>query len=84
MAVPAAAQLTNKTYSLDVPDVDTLNLTDGEHTVASVDTDHGKLEARVTVKGKVISDNRYFIRGKPLKEIPERQLPGWIRLPSES
>jgi len=61
LAVPAAAQLTNKTYNLDVPDTDTLKkLKDGEHVIAAVETDRGKLEVRVRVKGKAVSDHRFL------------------------
>ena len=74
LAVHAAAECTTKTYTLDVPDATTLKLKDGDHTVAAVATEHGKLEARVTVKGKVVSEPRLFIGGKLLKEISESQI----------
>lgn len=33
-----------------------------------LETEHGKLEARVNVKGGVVSDPIYYIRGKLLTE----------------
>lgn len=75
LTVPAAAECRSKTYTLDVPDASTLKLKDGEHTIAAVATEQGKLEARVTVKGKIVSETKLFVGGKPLKEISETQIP---------
>ena len=75
LTVPAIAQEC-KVYGLDVPDPDTLNLIkDGEHVIASADTVVGKLEARVTVKSKVVSSPWVFLDGKPMKKITEAQIP---------
>jgi hypothetical protein len=73
LAVPASAQC--KQYKLELPDLDTLKLKDGEHVVGAVETENGKLEARVTVKGKVVSDPILFIGGKRMQEVPESQIP---------
>ncbi|HUL23716.1 MAG TPA: hypothetical protein VLZ10_19835 [Thermodesulfobacteriota bacterium] len=73
LAGPAAAQC--KQYKLELPDLDTLNLKDGEHVVGAVETLRGKLEARVTVKDKVVSDPILFIGGTRMTEVPESQIP---------
>jgi hypothetical protein len=64
-----------KTFKLEVPDPATLNLKDGEHVIAAVETDHGKFEARVIVKDKVASEPRLFIGRKLLEETPESRIP---------
>ena len=74
LTVPAVAQ-DCKVSGLDVPDASTLNLKDGEHVIASADTVAGKLEARVTVKNKVVSSPWVFLDGKPLNKITEAQIP---------
>jgi len=74
LTVPAVAQEC-KVSGLDVPDPSTLNLKDGEHVIASADTVAGKLEARVTVKNKVVSSPWVFLDGKPLNKITEAQIP---------
>ncbi len=70
----AADPCSSKTYELNVPDPATLHLKDGEHTIASVNTDQGKFEARVRVKGGVVSDDGFWANGKRLKEGRESDL----------
>jgi hypothetical protein len=74
LAGSAASPCSSKTYELNVPDPATLKLKDGEHVIAAVGTDHGKLEVRVQVKGGVISDNEFWANGKRLKEGQESDL----------
>src|SRR5262245_20993462 len=71
--VPAAAECTK--YELVLPDLSTLKLPDGEHTVGTLDTKIGKLEARVTVKNKVVSDPRPYRNGTLMKATPDSELP---------
>ena len=73
--VAVAGNCTSKTYEVDVPDTATLKLKDGEHTIAAIETFHGKLEARVMVKRGVVSDPILFLDGKPLKEISKSEIP---------
>jgi hypothetical protein len=77
VAIPAATDC--KTYKLEVPDPASLKLSEGEHTIAGVATDHGRFEARVTVKNKEISEPHYFLGGKLLKPTPESEVPGDLR-----
>jgi hypothetical protein len=77
VAIPAATDC--KTYKLEVPDPASLKLRDGEHTIASMATDHGRFEARVTVKNEVASEPHYYIGGKLLKETPESEIPANLR-----
>lgn len=80
LTVPAVAQEC-KVSGLDVPDPSTLNLVkDGEHVIASADTVAGKLEARVTVKNKVVSSPWVFLDGRPLKKITEAEIPKEVLL----
>ena len=64
-----------KVHKLELPDPDTLKLSDGEHVIASTDTENGKFEARVDVKNRVASKPRLYIGGKLLREAPESQIP---------
>ena len=68
----SAAQLT-------LPNLNALKLTDGEHVVGMLQTELGKLEARVNVKGGEVSDPDYYLRGKHLKEAPNAKVPRSIR-----
>lgn len=72
LAVPAAAQC--KISKLDLPDLATLNLSDGEHLIKAVELGKGKLEVRVNVKGKVVSDPILYFRGKRMKKTPESEI----------
>lgn len=72
LAVPAAAQC--KTGKLELPDLATLKLPDGEHTIKAVELGKGKLEVRVNVKGKVVSDPILYFRGKPMKKTPDSEI----------
>lgn len=51
----AVGSNTCKVHKLELPDPDTLKLPDGEHVIASVDTENGKFEARVSVKNRIAS-----------------------------
>jgi len=64
-----------KVHKLELPDPETLKLPDGEHVIASVDTENGKFEARVNVKNKVASRPRLYIGGKLLREARESEIP---------
>ena len=75
LALPAAAQC----KKVELPDLDTLNLSDGEHTIKAVNLRKGKLEVRVKVKGKVVSDPILYFRGKPMKSTPESELSKPVR-----
>ena len=57
-----------KSYKLTLPDQATLKLADGEHAIGSLQTEHGSLEARVTVAGKDISAPRFLIGGGPCEK----------------
>ena len=72
LAVPAAAEC--KTYKLDIPDTDTLKLPDGEHVIASVAHEKGRLEVRVNVKSGVVSERQFFLGGKLLTKKAEAQV----------
>jgi hypothetical protein len=79
LATRAAAECTSKSYKLSLPDRATLKLADGEHAIGSLQTEHGSLEARVTVKGKDISVPRFLIGGRSLREVSESALPQGLR-----
>ena len=64
-----------KVHKLELPDPDTLKLPDGEHVIASADTENGKFEARVNVKNKVASKVRLYVGGKLLSEARESEIP---------
>src|SRR5262249_37179656 len=70
-----ASPCSTKTYELAVPDASTLHLRDGDHVIAAVSTEHGKLEVRVHVKGDAISENEFFLNGKPLRRVLESGVP---------
>jgi hypothetical protein len=63
------------TQQLEIPDLGTLHLLDGEHVIAQADTVNGKLEVRVTVKKSIVDGPTYYIRGKRLKETPAARIP---------
>src|SRR5690242_18272185 len=64
-----------KVHKLELPDPNTLKLPDGEHVIASADTENGKFEARVNVKNKVASKPRLYIGGMLLREARESEIP---------
>ena len=64
---------------VQLANLDALKLTEGEQVVAMLETEHGKLEARVNVKGGVVSDPIYYIRGKLLAETPESKVTAAVR-----
>jgi hypothetical protein len=68
-----------KAHKLEIPDPGTLKLADGEHVIASVDTENGKFEARVSVKNKVASKPRFYIGGKLLNPARESEIPKEFR-----
>ena len=68
-----------KTYRLDVPDPADLTLKDGEQVIASTSTPNGRLEARVTVKGGVASQPRFYLGGRLFETIPESKVPAEVR-----
>ncbi len=70
----AAGPCSSKTYELTVPDPATLHLKDGSHVIASLNTEHGKLEVRVRVKGGVVSDDGFWANGRRLREGKESDL----------
>jgi len=74
LAIPAAADCVNQSFSLDIPDTATLKLPDGGHVIAAVGTRFGKLEARVAVKTKVVSEPQFYLGGKLLRAVQESQL----------
>jgi len=74
LAVPAVADCVNQGFNLDIPDTNTLKLPDGSHVIAAVGTPFGKLEARVTVRSKVVSEPQFYLGGKLLKPVQESQL----------
>lgn len=77
LAVPVAAETPVRcdTGQLELPDLDTLKLPDGEHMIAKSESVNGKLEARVGVKGKIVSDPIFYIRGMRLQKTPESGVP---------
>jgi hypothetical protein len=66
-------------FKLDVADPATLSLQDGDYVIGAVDTERGKFEARVSVRGKVVSEHRFFLGGRLLRPTPESQVPPVIR-----
>ena len=68
-----------KVFDLESPDPGTLSLKDGEHVIASTATPGGKVEVRVVVKGKDISDNQLYLGGKLMRPTPEARVPGDIQ-----
>jgi len=68
-----------KTYRLEVPDPAELHLKDGERVIASTSTPNGPLEARVTVRGGVASEPRYYLGGKLFEKIPDSKVPDEVR-----
>ena len=55
-SVAAASMAKCETSELTIPDLDGTALGEGEHVVGEAQTPRGKLEVRVSVKNKVISD----------------------------
>lgn len=56
------------THELVIPDVGDRHLKNGDYDVAFTDLAHGKLVARVHVKGNVASEPVFFFNGKALKQ----------------
>src|SRR5690348_4113005 len=77
----AAAQVGGECHvgTLDIPNLSTLSLPDGHHTIASAETGHGRLEARVTVRGKSVSAPEFFLSNRRMGDVPEAKLPKRIR-----
>jgi len=68
-----------KIFKLELPETDTLALNDGERVLGSTTTEAGKFEARVTVRARVVSPPRFYIRGKLMTATPEAQIPPELR-----
>jgi hypothetical protein len=64
---------------MTLPNLNALKLPDGEHVVGMIETEVGKLEARVKVKGGEVSDPDYYLRGMRLTETPNSNIPKSIR-----
>jgi hypothetical protein len=64
---------------MTLPNLNALKLSDGEHVVGMLDTELGKLEARVNVKGGEVSDPNYYLRDKRLTETPTSKIPRSVR-----
>ena len=77
LSVAVAAKCVSVT--VEVPEPAELNLQDGDHVIASANTERGKFEARVQVRGKVASAPRFYIGGRLLNNTPEAQVPSDLR-----
>ena len=77
LTVPAAAQCISGKLAL--PKLSSLTLSDGEHVIASTETGRGKLEARVRIRGKAVSDPSYFLGEQRMKDTPESKIPKSLR-----
>jgi hypothetical protein len=74
-----AAECEVLNLNLSVPDPATLKLSDGDHVIASAPATKGRLEVKVTVKGKDISENRYYLGGRLMRNTPETAVPKEVR-----
>jgi hypothetical protein len=63
------------TAELRLPDLNALKLPDGEQVIGMLETEYGKMEVRVDVKGGIVSDPKYYIRGKLLTVTPGSKIP---------
>jgi hypothetical protein len=79
MAVAVVVAADCKVFEMATPDPATLKLPDGEHVIGSVATPGGKIEARVVVKGKDISNNQLYLAGKAMRSSAQSQVPNDIR-----
>ncbi len=77
--VLVAAECKVLNLNLNVPDPGTLKLSDGDHVIASAPATKGRLEVKVTVKGKDISENRYYLGGRLMRNTPESEAPKEVR-----
>lgn len=77
LTVPAASVC--KTFKLEVPDPAELKLKDGDQVIASTSTPNGTLEARVTVRGGVASEPRFYLSGRLFEKVPDSKVPDEIR-----
>jgi hypothetical protein len=73
-SLAAAGPCSSKTYSLSVPDPATMQLKDGDHAIATLNTEHGRFEVHVRVSGKTISEHEFWANGRRLKEGKESDL----------
>jgi hypothetical protein len=78
-SVAAASMAKCETSELTIPDLDGTALGEGEHVIGEAQTPRGKLEVRVSVKNKVISDPTFLIGGKRLKKTKYSKVPKDIR-----
>jgi hypothetical protein len=76
---PRTGAVTCSAAQLVLPDLNVLKLKDGEHVVGMLETEAGKLEARVSVKGGSVSDPDYYLSGKKLTETPDSKIPKPVR-----
>jgi len=63
------------TAEVNIDDLNKTGLADGQHVVGEAQTPRGKLEVRVNVKKKVISDPFFVIDGKQLKRTSYSKVP---------
>lgn len=67
------------TGQLKLADLNALKLPEGEQVIGMLETEYGKLEARVDVNGGIVADPKYYIRGKLLTVSPESKIPKPLR-----
>jgi hypothetical protein len=76
----ASAQSSNKgeaqcgTGRLTLSNLNALKLPDGENVVGMLETEAGRLEARVSVKNGEVSDPDYYLRDKRLEKTPDAKI----------
>jgi hypothetical protein len=75
----AAASCTASTSGVDIPELNAAKLGNGDHIVAQTMTPRGQLQVHVSVKGKRISNPKFYIGGRLLKKTSMRHVPKDIR-----
>jgi hypothetical protein len=76
---PGAGAAKCSAAQMTLPDLNALKLNEGQHVVGMLETEVGKLEARVSAKGGDVSDPDYYLRDKLLKETPDSKIPKSVR-----
>lgn len=80
LTVSADEKCIRERVTLQLPDMDGAGLRDGQHVIAATETKFGKLEARVNIKGKAVSEPNFYLGEKPLKPTAENDLPKGARI----
>jgi hypothetical protein len=74
-----AQECSKNVYAVETQDPATLNLSDGDHVIGSVQTANGLWQIHISAKAHVLAAPRFSVAGKDIRPIPQSQVPTWVQ-----